>query len=48
MLFAPVEGTYPCHFLLSQAEMVYLCIFPDMIGITRTGDDHHALLQIPS
>ena len=48
MFFAPVKGIDPCHFILGQAEMVNFRIFPDMVGITGTGDDHHALLQIPS
>ena len=48
MFFAPVRSIDPFHFILGHAEMVNFRIFPDMIGITGTGDNHRALLQIPS
>lgn len=33
MLFIPVKGVDPLHFLIGQAEMVQLIIFPDLIGV---------------
>lgn len=48
MFFAPVKSVNPFHFIFSQAEMVQLGIFFDMIGVAGAGDNDHALMQFHS
>ena len=48
VLFAPIQGIDTVHFSLRQFKAESVQIFTDVIGIAGTGDDHHALLQIPT
>ena len=48
VLFVPVKGVDLRHFRIGQLEAVQFGVLLDMIGIAGTGDDHHALLEIPA
>ena len=47
VLFVPVEGLDLRHLLIAQRKMIQLRIFLDVVRIAGTGNDHHALLQVP-
>ncbi len=44
----PVKGGNPCHFLIAQTEIKDGDVFLDVVGIARTGNSHHAALQMPA
>ena len=48
MFLVPVECVDACHFLRSQLEVEHGDILFLVVGIARTGDDCHAMLQVPA
>ena len=47
VLFIPVQCGDLCHFLIGQLEAEQIKVFPDMVGVAGTGDDHNASLEVP-
>ena len=48
MFLVPVEGGNPCHFLIGETEIEDGDVLLDVVGIARTGNGHHAALQMPA